>query len=103
MTDYVAPFARRLNELCGETPGVRRALASYLNCSQRLVDYWCSGEREPNLSQLALIRTFFNVDLDWLISGLELKVVQDRKLAKAIVGRCKAAMDEAVDELIKGA
>ncbi|WP_425390283.1 helix-turn-helix domain-containing protein [Ekhidna sp.] len=46
-------------------------LSKDLNLSSTTVTYWCEGDRVPNNSTLGILTNYFNVELEWLIQGLD--------------------------------
>lgn len=63
-------FAERLKELRMEKQLNQVELASAINVSKGIVSLWENGLREPKLSSLIALATFFNVTIDYL-AGLE--------------------------------
>ena len=63
-------FADRLKELRVEKQIGQVELANAINVSKGTISLWENGLREPKLSNLIALATFFNVTIDFL-AGLE--------------------------------
>ena len=63
-------FADRLKELRVEKQVGQVELANAINVSKGTIRLWENGLREPKLSNLISLATFFNVTIDFL-AGLE--------------------------------
>ena len=63
-------FADRLKELRAEKQVGQVELANAINVSKGTISLWENGLREPKLSNLIALATFFNVTIDFL-AGLE--------------------------------
>jgi transcriptional regulator with XRE-family HTH domain len=63
-------FADRLKELRVEKQVGQVELANAINVSKGTISLWENGLREPKLSNLISLATFFNVTIDFL-AGLE--------------------------------
>ncbi|MBO5224376.1 MAG: helix-turn-helix transcriptional regulator [Clostridia bacterium] len=63
-------FAEKLKELRMENQVGQVELASSINVSKGIISLWENGLREPKLSNLIALATFFNVTIDYL-AGLE--------------------------------
>lgn len=63
-------FADRLKELRVEKQVGQVELANAINVSKGTISLWENGLREPKLSNLIALATFFNVTIDFL-AGLE--------------------------------
>lgn len=59
-------FAERLNELFERTGTTRRALAHALGVSERMIQYYITGAKDPTAETLVAIADFFDVSLDYL-------------------------------------
>ena len=64
-------FVERLQELvkiqCKEKRATVNKIAHDMGMNQPTLHRYLSGEREPNISSLALIARYFNVSADWLL------------------------------------
>ncbi|MBE5731631.1 MAG: helix-turn-helix transcriptional regulator [Clostridiales bacterium] len=63
-------FAERLKELRVEKQVGQVELATAINVSKGTISLWENELREPKLSNLIALATFFNVTIDFL-AGLE--------------------------------
>lgn len=63
-------FAERLKELRLEKQVGQVELATAINVSKGTISLWENGLREPKLSNLIAIATFFSVTIDFL-AGIE--------------------------------
>lgn len=63
----VKKFSERLKELRLEKGLSQRALAEKINCSQKIVDYWETGEVEPKASFISALADCFEVTCDYLL------------------------------------
>lgn len=64
-------FGERLKELRREKGIVQVELAKSLNVSKGIISLWENNEREPTMSSLIAIATYFKVSIDYLV-GLEM-------------------------------
>ena len=63
-------FCEKLKELRVEKAIGQVELAKKLNVSKGIISLWENGLREPKLSNLIALATFFDVSIDYL-AGLE--------------------------------
>ena len=63
-------FAEKLKELRIEKGVGQVELAKAINVSKGIISLWENGLREPKLSNLVALSTFFEVSIDYLV-GLE--------------------------------
>lgn len=63
-------FAEKLKELRIEKGVGQVELAKAINVSNGIISLWENGLREPKLSNLIALSTFFEVSIDYLV-GLE--------------------------------
>lgn len=60
-------LSERLKE-CRKKKGVKQSeVADRLNVQRRIISYYESGTRKPNLKDLIMLADFYNVSLDYLI------------------------------------
>ncbi len=60
-------FGEVLKDLRTERNLTRKALATILNVSERLIGYWENGNRECSFSMLLRLADFFEVTTDYLL------------------------------------
>lgn len=76
MTSETSPFAQRLQALADKARSVT-AFAAQCGVPQRTMHSWVKGEREPRVSDIALISERTGVSLEWLVSGKGLMQLTD--------------------------
>ena len=75
--DAVSAFTTRLKAL-REMEGLSQTqLADALGVSRGRISYYESGERTPDVEFLALVRSYFQVDYDYLLGEREFKTTAD--------------------------
>jgi len=62
----VPTFSERLSELIANKDVTKRALAKGIDVSERLIQYYLSGEKKPNLDTVENMADFFDVSIDYL-------------------------------------
>ncbi len=77
MTYSVAGFGTRLIELRREQGYSRKKLADLMKCGEEMVYRWEFGIAHPNCMNLCKIANYFNVSIDWLLSGNAVEEVVD--------------------------
>ncbi len=60
-------FAIRLNELIKQRKITMYRLANDLGFSKTTISHWCAGNREPKVSDIIKLATYFNVSTDDLL------------------------------------
>lgn len=60
-------FGTILKELRTENDLSQSALASKINCSQKIIDYWEKNSSEPTAHFIVAIADFFGVSCDYLL------------------------------------
>ena len=60
-------FAERLKYLRKEKDLKQEELANALNVSKGIISLWESGLREPTMSNLVSIASYFHVSIDYLV------------------------------------
>lgn len=63
-------FAEVLADLRKKNRYSRKELAEKIGVSERIVTYYEKGEKNPTLDSLLKIADFFNVSMDYLVSGV---------------------------------
>ncbi|ACV57529.1 MULTISPECIES: helix-turn-helix domain-containing protein [Alicyclobacillus] len=64
-------FSQRLTELLDRTGTTRRSFAQALGVSERMVQYYITGKKDPTVETLIAIADFFDVSLDYLVGRSE--------------------------------
>ena len=64
-------FQQRLNELRRQAGLTQEGLADLLGVTRQAVQKWESGASRPDLENLAALARYFNVSLDYLVTGQE--------------------------------
>ena len=65
-------ISMRLKELRKEKGVSQKAVADYLGITQRAYSYYETGQREPTLDNLVMLRKFFEVSTDYLLGVSDL-------------------------------
>lgn len=60
-------FGTILKELRTENNLSQSALATKINCSQKIIDYWEKGSSEPTAHFIVALADFFGVSCDYLL------------------------------------
>lgn len=60
-------FPERLTHLLEQSGTTRRSFARALGISERMVQYYITGRKDPTAQTLVAIADFFNVSLDYLV------------------------------------
>ena len=66
-------FPRTLSLLRKERGLSQRSVASALGVSQAVLSHYENGKREPSLTLLVQMSEYFNVSINYLITGIEFK------------------------------
>ena len=69
-------FETRLYELRKKAGLSQEELANLVGVSRQAVQKWEAGTSRPDLDNLTALARYFNVTLDWLITGREAEVPQ---------------------------
>lgn len=64
-------FQQRLYELRKQSGLSQEGLASLLGVTRQAVQKWESGSSRPDMDNLAALARYFNVSLDYLVTGEE--------------------------------
>ena len=64
-------FQQRLYELRKQSGLSHEGLASLLGVTRQAVQKWESGSSRPDMDNLAALARYFNVSLDYLVTGEE--------------------------------
>ena len=70
-------FQQRLYELRKQSGLSQEGLADLLNVSRQAVQKWEAGTSRPDLDNLAALARYFNVSLDYLVTGQESRAASD--------------------------
>lgn len=70
-------FQQRLYELRKQSGLSQEGLADLLGVSRQAVQKWEAGTSRPDLDNLAALAQYFNVSLDYLVTGQEARVSPD--------------------------
>lgn len=62
-------FQQRLYELRKQSGLSQEGLASLLGVTRQAVQKWESGSSRPDMDNLAALARYFNVSLDYLVTG----------------------------------
>lgn len=89
----------KISELLESQDKKQKDLAKYLNISNNIVSYWCSGTRKPNIEQIIQIAKYFDVTTDYLL-GVSHNKTTDSELAA--VSKYVGLKDETVKALHNG-
>ena len=63
----MAKFHNRLRELREEKGESQKAIASYLQITERSLQYYESGDREPSIKNIEKLATYFGVTTDYIL------------------------------------
>ena len=64
-------YYRRLKDLREDKDLVQKEVAAYLGIDQRVYSNYETGKREPSLELLVAMSRYFNVSINYLITGEE--------------------------------
>ena len=64
-------FQQRLYEMRKQSSLSQEGLASLLGVTRQAVQKWESGSSRPDMDNLAALARYFNVSLDYLVTGQE--------------------------------
>jgi transcriptional regulator with XRE-family HTH domain len=100
-------FARRLQSLCIEkqipTIGLQRRLAKAFGVSQPAVRKWLHGEGYPTMDKAIEIAKYFDVSIEWLLTGRGRQTIQPepdalyRKIADILHTMPKSQQDRTLE------
>ena len=78
-------FQQRLYELRKQSGLSQEGLADLLGVSRQAVQKWEAGTSRPDLDNLAALGRYFNVSLDYLVTGQEAQVSPSQGVTTTIV------------------
>lgn len=76
-------------------------LAKKLNVKQYVISSWEIGRSEPNIEQIKLLSTYFNVPTDYLL-GKDVIIISDEKEFEIVTNHFKQDInDDVINEIVK--
>lgn len=95
-------FSERLSELIASRNLTKRALANGIGVSERLIQYYITGEKKPNLDTVENMADFFEVSIDYLTGRSDDPTPPTREADKPEVDPADAAFFQWVQEHVTG-
>ena len=79
MSEKVATFQERFNELLNSTTKSRSTIADEFHVAKQTISAWATGQSSPRTPVVSSLAEYFDVNLEWLV-GYDVPMRPDRKL-----------------------
>lgn len=94
-------FHERLAELRKKTGLSQKELSTRLGMARTTYSGYENGSREPDLNTLHKLSEFFEVDLNWLITGVMRELTEEEKVMVEDFSKLSEPDKEFIVELMK--